>query len=102
MQDIIAQSPKKALYKQVGSVRSTIYSPLQAVVCDSLYLPADKLGYSKALLLADAATGKVSIYPEKDLQAATAKKGILSYLYTTPPPQYFITDKGGEFEKGLD
>ena len=105
VQDIIATcpicaiSPKKALYKQVGSVRSTIYRPLQAVVCDSLYLPEDKLGYSKALLIADAATGKILIYPEKDLKAATARKSILNYLYTTPPPEFLIKDKGGEFEK---
>ena len=39
------------------------------------------MGYSKALLLADAATGKISIYPEKE---------------------FLITDKGGEFEKNLD
>ena len=108
MQDIIATcpicaiSPTKELYKQVGSVRSTIYRPLQAVVCDSLYLPADKLGYSKALLLADAATGKISIYPEKDLKAATARESILNDLYTTPAPEFLITDKGSEFEKNLD
>ena len=67
-----------------------------------MYLPADKLGYFKALLLADCATGKVSIYPEKDLKAATARKSILNYLYTTPAPELLITDKGGEFGKDLD
>ena len=54
------------------------------------------------MLLADAATGKISIYPEKDLKAATARKSILNYLYTTPPLEFLITDKGGEFEKNLD
>ena len=95
-------APKKALYRQIGSQKSTLYRPLQAVVVDSLYLPSDKLGYSKALLLCDAATGKISIFPEKNLQASTARKSILNYLYCTPAPQFLISDKGSEFEKKLD
>ena len=95
-------APKKALYRQIGSSRSTLYRPLQALVCDSLYLPADKLGYSKALLLCDAGTGKISIFPEKNLQASTARKSILNYLYCTPAPQFLISNKGSEFEKNLD
>ena len=54
------------------------------------------------MLLADAGTGKISIYLEKDLKAATARKSILNYLYTNPPTEFLITDKGGEFEKNLD
>jgi hypothetical protein len=58
-----------------------------------MYLPADKNQYSKALLLADCATGKISIYPERNLQASTARKSILNYLYTTPAPEFLITNK---------
>ena len=90
------------IVQQCGKVRSIIYAPLRAIVMDSLYLPAYKIQYSKALLLADCATGKVSIYPNKNLQASTARKSILNYLYTTPAPEYFITDKAGEFDKNLE
>ena len=68
VQDVVSHcpvctlSPTKKLHRQCGEVRSTVYAPLQAVVCDSLYLPADKLQHSKALLLADSCT----IYPEKN------------------------------------
>ena len=36
-------SPTKKLYRECGEVRSTVYAPLQAVIMDSVYLPADRL-----------------------------------------------------------
>ena len=66
VQEVVSHCPvctlssAKKLHRQCGEVKNTVYATLQAVVCDYLYLPADKLQNKKTLLLADSCTGKVS------------------------------------------
>ena len=95
-------APTKTLFRQCGDKRSKIYRPLEALIVDSLYLPRDHLGHSKALIIADNCTSRICIFPGRDLTAATVRKHLLSYLYCHAPPKYIISDRGSEFSENLD
>ena len=60
-------SKPKRLKKNCGSVRSNIYLPGEALETDSLYLPRDRYGNSKTLIMVDVASSKTSVFPGANL-----------------------------------
>ena len=73
-------SAPKRVHNLIGSRRSNYYVPSQCLVIDSCYLPRSQHGYSKALIMVDAATGYVIVYPSTNLLATTVRKHLLTYL----------------------
>ena len=63
----IMGTPRK-LKKIVGNVRSDIFQPGQTLIADSAFLPQDRMGFSKAIVLVDAASSHVAILPTKNLK----------------------------------
>ena len=63
----ILSKPKK-LRKICGSARSQVYRPGECIVTDSMYLPKDRHGHCKAVLIVDAASSKLSIFTAKSLK----------------------------------
>ena len=112
LQDLIHEIVKKCLIctisapkrvrNLIGAQRSNYYVPSQCLVIDNAYLPRSQHGYSKALILVDAATGYVIIYPSLNLHASTVRKHLLCYLSSHLLPEEIKSDFGGEFEKELD
>ena len=69
---------------------------------DSCDLPRSQHGYSKALIMVDAATGYVIVYPSMNLLASTVRKHLLTYLSSHLLPEEIKADFGSEFKKELD
>ena len=95
-------TPPKRVRKLIGARRSNYYLPGQCLVIDSLILPRSQYGKSAALILVDACTGYISIYPSANLMAETAKTNLAHYLGSHPLPQEIKSDFGPEFQKDLD
>ena len=83
-------------------MRSNIYLPGEALEIDSLYLPRDRYGNSKALIMVDVASSKTSVFPGTSLQAATVRAHIIHFLCASVIPRVIICDMGSEFMKNLD
>ena len=92
----------KRIKKLIGSRRTNYYVPSQCLIIDSCYLPKSQTGYSKALICVDACTGYVIVYPSTNLQAATVRKHILTYLSSHLLPSKIKADFGSEFKKEFD
>ena len=92
----------KRIKKLIGSRRTNYYVPSQCLIIDSCYLPRSQTGYSKALICVDACTGYVIVYPSMNLQAATVRKHILTYLSSHLLPGEIKADFGSEFKKEFD
>ena len=86
----------------IGAKRSNYYAPGQCLVVDSCYLPKSQHGYSKALVLVDACTGYIIVYPSTNLLAVTVRKHLLTYLSSHPIPSEIKADFGSEFKQELD
>ena len=95
-------SQPKRIKTLVGAKRTNYYLPSQCLVVDSCYLPSSQHGLSKALILVDACTGYVMVYPSSNLLAATVRKHFLTYLSSHLLPQEVKSDFGSEFQKELD
>ena len=61
-------SKPKRLRKICGSQRSQVYRPGECIIVDSLFLPKDRFNHSKSILIVDAASSKVSIFPVTNLK----------------------------------
>ena len=95
-------SRPKRIRNLVGARRTNYYLPSQCLVVDSCYLPRSQHGFSKALIMFDAATGYVMVYPSTNLLAATVRKHILTYLSSHLLPEELKSDFGSVFQEELD
>jgi hypothetical protein len=95
-QKMPGKMPRK-IVSIVGSQRSEVYRPGQAIMADSAFLPHDKFGMSKALILTDVCTSFSMIFPSADLKVQTIIKHIKNLLCCHTSPQCFISDFGNEF-----
>ena len=95
-------SAPKQVKTLIGSQYSNYYVPSQCIVVDSAYFPRSQYGYKNALIIVDAATGYVIVYPSQNLLAATVKKHILTYLSSHMLPEKIKLNFGSEFKKDLD
>jgi hypothetical protein len=95
-------SQPKRIRKLIGARRSNFYSPSECVIMDSANLPRSAHGYSKALIVVDSCTGYTIVYPSQNLQAASVRKHLQTYLSSHPFPAEFKCDMGSEFMKDLD
>ena len=86
----------------VGAQRSNYYAPSQCLVVDSCYLPKSQYGFSKALILVNACTGYIIVYPSQNLLAATVRRHLLIYLSSHLIPSEIKADFGLEFQQELD
>ena len=108
IQEIIAQCPvciitqPKKLRRLCGDVRSNIFLPGECIEIDSCYLPSDRYQHSKALIIVDACSSKVSIFPGRDLKSATIRQHMKNFLYCNPLPRVVRCDFGQEHKKDLD
>ena len=55
-------------------MRSQVYRPGEFIIVDSLYLPKDRHGHGKAVLIADATSSKLSIFPVTNLKFESGDK----------------------------
>ena len=92
----------KRIRTLIGAQRSSYYAPSQCLVIDSAYLPRSQYGYSKALILVDACTGYVIVYPSTNLLTVTVRKHLLTDLSSHPIPAEIKADFGPEFQQDLD
>ena len=86
----------------IGAQRSNIYAPSQCLVVDSCYLQKFQYGFSKALIMVDACTGYIMVYPSQNLLASSVRKHLLTYLSSHLIPQEIKADFGSEFQQELD
>ena len=103
LQDLIHEIVKKCLIctisapkrvrNLIGAQRSNYYVPSQCLVIANTYLPRSQHGYSKVLILVDAATGYVIIYPSLNLHASTVRKHLLCYLSSHLLPEEITADQ---------
>ena len=77
--------------------KSNVYLPGEAFYCDSIYLPRDNHGYSKFLIICDAASNFTMIYPSKDLLVKTVVNHIYNLLCSHVSPKYIVSDFESEF-----
>ena len=64
---ICTLSAPKRIRTLIGSQSSNYYLPSQCLVVDSAYFPKSSHGYKNVLILEDAATGYVTVYPSQSL-----------------------------------
>ena len=93
---------RKNLKKFIGNKRSQEHQVAEILIIDSLYMPRSVTGYSKALILVDSGTSKVTIYPSTDLRGATLRRHIRAHLCANPLPRAVISDLGTEMSAELD
>ena len=91
----------RTVRKIIGEQRTNISAPGETLVCDSAIVPKSSSGYSKILIVVDAATGKVSAYPSKNLTATVAAQHIMNHICATNRPATVAVDHGNEFRAGL-
>jgi hypothetical protein len=92
----IMGTPRK-LKKIVGNVRSDIFQPGQTLIADSAFLPQDRMGFSKAIVLVDAASSHVAILPTKNLKYQSIEQVYWSYWSVHNHCQIVRTDLGSEY-----
>ena len=97
---ILTQS--KRARNLISSRRTDLYLPGQNLVLDSLYLPRSKLGNSKALIIVDSCTSRISLLESKDLKANTVRRHIRTYFQCQPLSEFLTCDLGTEFRQDLD
>ena len=93
---------RKNLKKFIGNKRSEEHKVAEILIIDRLYMPRSMTGYSKALILADSGTSKITIYPSTDLRGATLRRHIRAHLCSNPLPRAVISDLGTEMSAELD
>ena len=96
----IINQPKR-VRRLIGERRSNFYLPSQVLVLDSLILPRSSHGFNAALMMVDACTGKISIFPSPNLKAVNVKKHIFNYISCHVTPDEIRTDMGTEFCQDL-
>jgi hypothetical protein len=89
-------TPRK-LRKIVGNVRSDIFQVGETLIVDSAFLPRDRLGYSKAIVLVDAASSHVAILPTKNFKYQSIEQVFKSYFSVHNHCQIVRTDLGSEY-----
>ena len=92
----------KQVRNLIGSRRTDLYLPGQNLVLDSLYLPKSRLGNSKALIIVDSCTSRISLFESKDLKASSVRRHIKTYFQCQPLSQYITCNLGTEFRQELD
>ena len=95
-------SQPKRIRKLIGEKRSNFYLPSQVLILDSLVLPRSTHGFTAALMMVDACTGKISIFPSQNLKASNVRKHIYNYLNCHIAPTEIRTDMGTEFAQNLE
>ena len=73
-------------------MQSQVYRQGECIIVDSLYLPKDRHGHSKAILIVDAALSKLSIFPVTNLKFESVRQ---------VHPRLCKADQGTEYSQKL-
>ena len=80
-------SKPKRLLKICGSERSQLYRPGECIIVDSLFFPKDRHNHSKAILIVDAASSKLSIFHVTNLKFESIWQVFKHFLCCTVHPR---------------
>ena len=94
-------SKPKRLRKICGSMRSQVYRPWECIIVDSLYLPKDRHGHSKAILIVNAASSKLSNFHVTNLKFESVRQVLKHLLCCTVHPRLCKADQGTEYSQKL-
>ena len=78
-----------------------MYRPGECIITDSMYLPKDRHGHCKAILIVDATSSKLSIFPATNLKFESVRQIFKHFLCCMVHPRLCQADQGTEYSQKL-